>query len=137
MTYSIVSERRAKEAVKVQSPEDVYQALSTYYNKRREHFLTLILDGSHTIQRILITSIGILNRSIVHPREVYAPAIKDEAAAIICAHNHPSGNTEPFSEDREITERLKEAGKILGIPLLDHLVFGKHGYHSFLEHGEL
>lgn len=137
MTYSIVSERRAKESVKVQSPEDVYQALNTYYNKRREHFLTLILDGSHTVQRILITSIGILNRSIVHPREVYAPAIKDGAAPIICAHNHPSGNTEPSSEDREITERLKEAGKILGIPLLDHLVFGKHGYYSFLEHGEL
>lgn len=137
MTYMIVSERRAKETVKVQSPEDVYQALSSYYNKRREHFLTLILDGSHTVQRILITSIGILNRSIVHPREVYAPAIKDGAAAIICAHNHPSGNTEPSSEDREITERLKEAGKILGIPLLDHLVFSKHGYYSFLEHNDL
>ena len=137
MTYMIVSERKAKETVKVTNPEDIYQALTRYHRKRKENFLVLTLNGAHEIISIRIISIGIVNRSIVHPREIFYEAIKDNAAAIIVAHNHPSGNTDPSEEDKEVTHRLVEAGKILGIPVLDHVVFGKHGYYSFLEKGEL
>lgn len=137
MTYMIVSERRAKETVKVTNPEDIYQALSRYHRKRKENFLVLTLNGAHEVISIRIISIGIVNKSIVHPREIFIEAIKDNAAAIVVAHNHPSGNTEPSEEDREVTRRLTEAGKILGINVLDHVVFGQHGYYSFLEKGEL
>ena len=78
---------------------------------------------------------GILNRTIVHPREVFAEPITKRAAAIIVAHNHPSGNVDPSPEDREITNRLKAAGETLGIPLLDHIIFGVKGYFSFVEQG--
>jgi len=133
----IVSERKAKETVKVTNPEDIFQALTRYQRKRKENFLVLTLNGANEIISIRIISIGIVNRSIVHPREVFIEAIKDNAAAIIVAHNHPSGNTDPSEEDREVTRRLAEAGKVLGINVLDHVVFGTHGYYSFLEKGEL
>jgi DNA repair protein RadC len=137
MTYMLVSERRAKEPVKVRMPADAYGALTRYYRKRKEHFLVLTLDGAHTIHSIRIVSIGIVNRSIVHPREVFIEAIKDNAAAVIVAHNHPSGDFEPSLEDRDVTDRLKEAGKVVGIPVLDHIVFSWRGFYSFLEHDEL
>lgn len=137
MTYMLVSERRAKEAVKVRMPADAYEALKKYWRKRKEHFLVCTLDGAHVIHSIRIATIGTVNRSIVHPREVFIEAIKDNAAAVIVAHNHPSGNTEPSLEDREVTRRLKDAGNIIGIPVLDHLVFSWRGFYSFLEHDEM
>ena len=137
MTYMLVSERKAKEAVRVRVPEDAYHALKKYWRKKKEHFLVCTLNGAHEIVSIRIVSIGIANRSLVHPREVFVEAIKDSAVAVICAHNHPSGNTTPSAEDRQVTRSLKEAGDILGIRLLDHLVFSHKGYYSFLEHGEL
>jgi DNA repair protein RadC len=78
---------------------------------------------------------GLVNRTIVHPREVYADPLTDRASSIIVAHNHPSGNVDPSPEDRDITKRLKEAGEILGIPILDHLVFSSESFYSFLENG--
>ena len=84
-----------------------------------------------------IVSIGLINRTIVHPREVYADAIVDRATAIIVCHNHPSGNLEPSDEDTAVTGQLKEAGEILGIKLLDHVIFAVSGYYSFLEAGAL
>jgi DNA repair protein RadC len=78
-----------------------------------------------------------LLQTLVHPREVFADPLADRAAAVVAAHNHPSGNVEPSSEDREITDRLYRAGEVLGIPLLDHVIFGSRGYYSFLEEGEL
>ena len=81
-----------------------------------------------------IVAIGIVNRSLVHPREVFRRAITDNAAAIIVAHNHPSGSLEPSDEDHEVTRRLVEAGQLLGISVLDHLVISREGYFSFLEH---
>ncbi len=133
----VICERRAKEAVKVRMPGDAYNALQEYWRKQKEHFLVLTLDGAHVIHSIRIATIGTVNRSIVHPREVFIEAVRDNAAAVIVAHNHPSGNIEPSFEDREVTRRLKEAGSILGIPVLDHLVFSWRGFYSFLEHDEL
>ncbi|MEX2445633.1 MAG: JAB domain-containing protein [Alkalispirochaeta sp.] len=118
-------------------PSDAYGALKRYHRKRKEHFLVLTLDGAHVIHAIRIVSIGIVNRSIVHPREVFIEAIKDNAAAVVVAHNHPSGAFEPSVEDREVTRRLRDAGEILGIPVLDHLVFSWKGFYSFLEHNEM
>jgi len=74
---------------------------------------------------------------VVHPREVFADPLADRAAAVVCCHNHPSGVLDPSPEDREVTLRLKQAGELLGIPLLDHVIFGREGYYSFLETGIL
>jgi len=130
----IVSERK-KEPVKITNPIDTYLALKRYQNKRQEHFLILTLNGAHFVIAIRIISIGLVNRTIVHPREVFAPAITDNAVAIILAHNHPSGQTYPSNDDLEITKRLVSAGQILGIEIVDHVIIGKDNYYSFLEYG--
>lgn len=106
-------------------------------DSRKELFLTLLLDGKNRIMRKVEVSIGSLNQSIVHPREVFAPAVRESAAAVIFIHNHPSGDPAPSREDREITRRLKEAGEILGIRVLDHIIIGDGSYFSFVESGLL
>ena len=94
-----------------------------------------MLNGAHEVIGTIVATIGLLNRTIVHPREVFADAIRNRAAAVAVAHNHPSGNTEPSNEDIEVTERLKKAGDLLGIRVIDHIVFTDAKYYSFLEHG--
>ena len=105
----------------------------------KEHFLTLTLDGSHKPIQTHLISTGTVNRSLVHPREVFRPAILDNAAAIIVAHNHPSGNFSPSTEDHEVTKRLKQAADIIGIPLLDHVILTNtfYQYYSALAKGDL
>ncbi len=122
---------------KISSPSDIYPFIRHYANRRQETFLSVSLNGAHEIINIRIVSIGLVNKTLVHPREVFADPLADRAAAIICAHNHPSGNTDPSPEDKEVTEILKKAGKILGIELLDHIIFSEKGFYSFLEKGEL
>lgn len=97
----------------------------------------LSLNGAYEISHIRVVSIGLVNRTMVHPREVFAQPVQDRAAAVICAHNHPSGNTEPSKEDEDVTKLLKNAGKLLGIELLDHIIFSTKGYYSFAENGKL
>lgn len=104
---------------------------------RTEQFLLLLLDGKNRISRKVAISHGSLNQSIVHPREVFAPAVRESAAAVIFVHNHPSGDPTPSQEDREITRRLKDAGELLGIRVLDHLIIGDGSYFSFTESGLL
>jgi DNA repair protein RadC len=106
-------------------------------DNRKELFLSLLLDGKNRITRKVQVSEGSLNQSIVHPREVFAPAVRESAAAVIFVHNHPSGDPAPSREDREITRRLKEAGEILGIKVLDHIIIGDGSYFSFVESGLL
>lgn len=103
----------------------------------KEHFLVLLLDTRHQVIRIVETSVGTLNASLVHPREVFHPAITHLAAAVILAHNHPSGDPTPSKEDLALTARLKQAGELVGIPVLDHLVIGDGRYLSFNEKGLL
>lgn len=122
---------------KIRSPSDVYPLLAHYGDRQQEYFFSISLNGAHEVVEINTVSKGILNRAIIHPREVFINAISQRAASIIVAHNHPSGNLEPSKEDRDITYRLKEAGTLLGIELLDHVVFSHKGYFSFLEEGEL
>jgi len=122
---------------KVLSPADILPALVQYQEKEQEHFLVVTLNGAHEVIRVHVVSIGIVNRALVHPREVFRPAFLDNAVAIIMAHNHPSGNFEPFEEDKEITKRLKDSGELLGIEVLDSLIISKRGFYSFLEDDKL
>lgn len=124
-----------KQNVKIVSAEDVYRELQTYADKKQEYFLVMTLDGaSHVIEKRVI-SIGTLNQSLVHPREVFADAVSDRAAGIIIAHNHPSGQLEPSIEDKRVTQRLKEVGTIMGIELLDHVILSRNGYLSLRDEG--
>jgi DNA repair protein RadC len=136
MIYELVSERHSP-PYKISSPRDIYAALARYARARNERFFAITLDGAHEIIKIHIVSIGLVNRTVVHPREVFITAIKDNATAIVVAHNHPSGHLDPSPEDRDITDRLRQAADVIGISLLDHLTFGRTGYFSFVEHGLL
>ncbi len=108
-----------------------------FRDRRREYFIALLLDGKNRIMLEEQVSEGSLNQSIVHPREVFSRAVKESAAAVILVHNHPSGDPAPSREDREITRRLKEAGDLLGIRVLDHIIIGDGTYFSFVEQGVL
>ena len=120
------------------SPQQVFDYFHhEFRDSRKEYFLILLLDGKNRIIRRVQVSEGSLNQSIVHPREVYLPAVKESAAAIILVHNHPTGDPAPSSEDIAITRRLKEAGEIMGIKVLDHIIIGDGEYLSFVERGLL
>jgi DNA repair protein RadC len=120
-----------KDGITVKNVENVVKLTEELRNKKQEYFLTLTLDGASNLSQKRTVSIGTLNRSIVHPREIFADAISDRAAGIIFVHNHPSGNVEPSKEDIELTRRLVEAGKIVGIEVIDHVIISKDGYFSF------
>lgn len=145
ITYKRASAVREKKSsykrpllnTKITSAENVYTHLSEYHDLEREHFVAVTLDGASRVINTRIVSIGTLNQSLVHPREVFKSTILDNAAGIIVAHNHPSGQLEPSIEDRRVTKRLKEVGKLIGIELLDHLILTVDGYYSFSEEGEL
>lgn len=113
------------------SAKDVYERLLEYRNAKKEHFFVFYLDTKNQEIKCELISVGTLNASLVHPREVFEPAIKHLAAQIIIAHNHPSGNLEPSQDDIELTQRLVKAGEILGIEVLDHVIISKDGYYSF------
>lgn len=116
----------------------VYKAVREYFQDHdREEMIVILLDAKHRINGFNSVSVGSLSLSIVHPREVFKAAILANSAAIIAVHNHPSGDTAPSPEDHALTERLKKAGEILGIPLLDHVVIGDGRYISFADQGWL
>ncbi len=122
-----------KDHTKITSPSDVYEELKEYKDKKQEYFLTIYLDGANRIIEKRVISIGILNQSVVHPREVFAPAMELRAASIIVAHNHPSGILEASYEDIEVTRRLKQSAELLGIEFLDHIIITKSGHISVEE----
>jgi DNA repair protein RadC len=122
---------------KIASPGDVWPIVAHWSDRKQERFICCSLNGAHELIAARVVSVGLVNRTVVHPREVYADPITDRACAVIVAHNHPSGRLEPSPEDREITCRLKEAADTLGIALLDHVIFSSSGYFSFVEHGIL
>jgi DNA repair protein RadC len=115
---------------------DVYGVLQELSERDREEFWTLHLDARHHLVGCEQTSVGTLSTSLVHPREVYKAAILSSAAAIIIAHNHPSGDPSPSPEDFAVSQRLYHAGEILGIPLLDSVIIGSCRYHSLRESGQ-
>ncbi len=116
----------------IDSPEKAVEQLSDIRDKKQEYFVCLTLDGANRLIAKRIITIGTLTASLVHPREVFADAITDRAASIIVAHNHPSGTLTASSADSEITQRLEEAGVVLGIKLVDHLIVSSSGHLSIL-----
>lgn len=128
------------ETASINTPSEIYDRIidsipieTLFYN---EYFFGITLNGAHQIIDIHTITKGLVNRTLVHPREVFRPVLLDNATAIIVAHNHPSGNLEPSREDKDITNRLKEAGDLLGIKVLDHIIFSSNGYRSMLENND-
>ncbi|GHV13712.1 DNA repair protein RadC [Spirochaetia bacterium] len=122
---------------KINHPSDIYTIIRHHADRKQERFLCLSLNGAHEIIAVRIVTIGLVNRTIIHPREVFADAVIDRAAAVIVAHNHPSGSLQPSIEDDEITSRLKAAADVLGIRLLDHLIFTTAFWFSYRQSGRL
>jgi DNA repair protein RadC len=120
---------------KISSPSDCVPLLEPLSKEPVEKFVVLTLNGGHEVIRVVEVSMGLVNKTIVHPREVFRPAIIDNAVSIIIAHNHPSGNLDPSSQDRNITKKLKDAGEVLNIDVLDHIIVSERGFYSMLEEG--
>ncbi len=133
--FELARRHLIKDTVKITGAQDVIPLLADIADKKQEHFVCFSLNGAHELIEKRIVTIGLVDRSPVHPREVYADVISDRAAAVIFAHNHPSGGLKPSNSDLKIHEQLTEAGKILGIRVLDHLIVTKKGYFSFQEAG--
>lgn len=127
----------AKAPMKAISPESVFEALHDIRSLKKEHFVAFYLDTKNIEIARETISIGTLNASLVHPREVFEPAIRHSAASIIIAHNHPSGDVSPSHEDMQITKKLVDAGQLLDIHILDHIIVSSHTYLSFKEKGFL
>ncbi len=127
----------AKESLWVSNPRIVWDELRTLRAKKKEHLVVFYLNAQEQELHREIISIGTLTSLLIHPREVFEPAIRLSAFAILIAHNHPSGQCEPSREDTMLTERLEEVGRLLGIPLLDHVVVTTNTYFSFREQGIL
>jgi len=114
-------------------PKEIWEELKDLRDHKKEHFVIFYLDSRNQEIKREIISVGSLNANLVHPREVFEPAVRHLAAQVVLAHNHPSGDPEPSEDDLEITKRLKESGKILGIEVIDHIIITKTGFLSFKE----
>ena len=119
----------------IHSPENVYQEIRHYANEEQEQFIVVCLDGAHRLVKTFVATRGIVNKTLIHPREVFSTPIQLRCTAVILAHNHPSGVLDPSADDISTTTRLVESGELLGIRVLDHLVFSQKGFFSFKEHG--
>lgn len=136
VTAKYIGPRR--KAIKIGGPEDAAKFISSVLkDQAREHFVAVYLDGAHNIASYSVVSTGSANSAPVHPREVFQGAVLVGACALIVGHNHPSGELRPSDEDRAVTNRLVEAGKLLGMCLLDHLIVSESGYFSFQEMGAM
>ncbi|MDR1955789.1 MAG: DNA repair protein RadC [Treponema sp.] len=122
---------------RIKHPQDIYTLIRHHADRRQERFICLSLNGAHEVLAVRIVTIGLVNRTIVHPREVFADPILDRASAVIVAHNHPSGQLIPSAEDDEITRRLQAAAEILGLHFLDHLIFSETTYFSYRQTSRL
>ncbi|PIP20146.1 MAG: hypothetical protein COX40_06350 [Candidatus Omnitrophica bacterium CG23_combo_of_CG06-09_8_20_14_all_40_11] len=124
-----------KEGVKVENPKDILPLVQEYKDKKQEYFVCMTLDGAGNLIQSRVVSIGTIEQSLVHPREIFADAISDRAAGVIFVHNHPTGDLTLSEDDKEITKRLIEAGKLLGIKVCDHIIITNKAYFSFKESG--
>jgi DNA repair protein RadC len=122
---------------KITAPGDIFNTVRHYADRRQERFICLSLNGAHEILAVRVVTVGLVNRTIVHPREVFADPLSDRSCAICVAHNHPSGDLKPSLEDDEVTETLWKAAKILGIRFLDHIIFSAAAYFSYNQMGRM
>ncbi len=129
-------EKEFKPGAPLRGSGDVYAHFrERLADERREQFYAVLLDNKHRKIKDVAVSQGSLTASIVHPRDVFAPVVRESAAAVIFVHNHPSGDPTPSKEDIEITRRLREVGELMGVRVLDHIVIGKGRYVSFVDDG--
>jgi DNA repair protein RadC len=128
---------RLERGTQIRSPHDVHAHFGPLLaQEKKERFYAILLDSKNRVMTNLRISEGSLGASLVHPREAFRPAIREAAAAVIFLHNHPSGDPSPSSEDRQVTGRLRDAGELLGIPVLDHVIVAADGYYSFADDGK-
>jgi DNA repair protein RadC len=121
----------------IRQPAEIFALIRHNADRKQERFISLSLNGAHEVLSVRVVTIGLVNKTIVHPREVFADIIQDRASAFIVAHNHPSGRVCPSGEDDEITERLATAAEILGLHFLDHLIFSETSWWSYRQSGRL
>jgi DNA repair protein RadC len=124
-----------KDTVKITVAQDILPLVADIAGKQQEYFVCISLNGANEVIEKRVVTIGLLDKTSVHPREVFADVIADRAAAVIFAHNHPSGELQPSEADLRMHEQLTEAGKILGIRVIDHMIIARKGYYSFQEAG--
>lgn len=135
--FEFVRRRVRPEGVRIKHPTDVLPLIQHYADRKQEHFIVVSLNGAHEVMSTRVVTIGLVDQSHVHPREVFSDPITERASAIVLAHNHPSGQLVPSPEDLDVTHRIKVAGDILGIEVLDHVLFTHKGFYSFAEHDQL
>lgn len=124
-------------SARIKQPADIFTLVRHYADRKQERFISLSLNGAHEVLAVRVVTIGLVNKTIIHPREVFADLIQDRAAAFCVAHNHPSGQLECSKEDMEITERLQSAARLLGLHFVDHIIFSENAWWSFRENGKL
>lgn len=133
--FEFVRRRIKKDGITFEKPSDIVPLLRHFADRKQEHFICVSLNGANEILNTRVVTIGLADRSHVHPREVFADVLVDRASAVIIAHNHPAGSLEPSEEDIVVTKRISQAGHILGISVLDHIIFNQQEYLSFIERG--
>jgi len=133
--FELARRHLLKDAIKIAIAEDILSLVNDIAGKQQEYFVCVSLNGANEVINKRVVTIGLLNKSQVHPREVFADVITDRAAAVIFAHNHPSGELQPSENDLRIHEQLTEAAKILGLRVLDHVIVARKGFYSFREAG--
>lgn len=134
-SFELAKRYLLKPEQKINNTDDVLSLVADIRNKKQEHFVTITLTGASNVIEKRTVFKGTINYSIVHPREIFADALTDRAAGIIFVHNHPEGDVEPSEQDKKITKKLIEAGKLLGIEVIDHIIVTKNEYFSFKENG--
>lgn len=133
--FELARRHLLKESVKIECAKDVLPLVADIATKPQEHFVCISLNGANEVIERRVVTIGLLDKSPVHPREVFADVIADRAAAVILVHNHPSGDPQPSDADRRTHDQLTEAAKILGLRILDNVIVARKGYFSFQEAG--
>ena len=133
--FELARRHLLKDTVKITVAQDILPLVADIAGKQQEYFVCISLNGANEVIEKRVVTIGLLDKTSVHPREVFADVIADRAAAVIFAHNHPSGELQPSEADLRMHEQLTEAGKILGIRVIDHMIIARKGYYSFQEAG--
>lgn len=131
--FEFVRRRIKPEGSRILFPADVLPLIRHYSDRKQEYLIAVSLNGAKEVLNVRVITIGLVDRTQIHPREVFADAITDRASSIIIAHNHPVGDLQPSRQDINVTTRLQKAGMILGIELVDHIIFNRTDYFSFLE----
>lgn len=135
--FEFVRRRVKPEGLRIKFPADVMPLIQHFADRTQEHFLVVSLNGANEVMNVRVVTVGLVNKIQVHPREVFADVIAERATAVILAHNHTGSSLEPSDEDIQSTKKLIEAGNILGIKVLDHIVFNKKGFLSLKDEGLL